>query len=288
MTTETLFLTLMAETSIHAGASESEGVVDLPVQREKHNDWPCVFGSGVKGAMRAKAQTIEGLDTKSLFGPDPKDNNGSDYAGSLQVTDARLLLLPVRSLTGHYRWVCCPALLKRLERDLHRAGRNNVVFNDEVKEEEVLLGKENKAQTLYLEEYAFSVKDRIAESGLSLLKSILPEDHHKELENKLAVISNDNFRHLCRAAIPVNAHIAIDSDTKTVKNGALWYEESLAPDTIMYTIIVVQKSRNGKMSAAEGKAAVTEQLFATPYLQVGGNETTGMGWFKVNQVQEEA
>ena len=288
MTTETLFLTLMAETSIHAGASESEGVVDLPVQREKHNDWPFVAGSGMKGAMRAKAQTIEGLDIKTLFGPDPKDNNGSDYAGSLQITDARLLLLPVRSLTGHYRWVCCPALLKRLERDLHRAGRNNVVFNDEVGEGEALPGKLLGKTTLYLEEYAFSVKDRIAESGLALLKSVLPEDHHDELENKLAVIGNDYFRHLCRAAIPVNAHIAIDSDTKTVRNGALWYEESLAPDTIMYTMIVVQKSRNSKMSAAEGKTAVTEQLFATPYLQVGGNETTGMGWFKVSQVQEDA
>ena len=129
MTTETAFFTLMAETSIHAGASESEGAVDLPIQREKHTGWPCIFGSGIKGAMRAKAETIPDIDRTTIFGPPPKDNNAGDHAGSLLVSDARLLFLPVRSLTGHYRWVCGPALLKRLERDLRRAGKAGFSFD---------------------------------------------------------------------------------------------------------------------------------------------------------------
>ena len=56
MTTSNALFTLVAETSIHAGASESEGAVDLPIQREKHTGWPCIYGSGMKGALRALAE----------------------------------------------------------------------------------------------------------------------------------------------------------------------------------------------------------------------------------------
>ncbi|AMO56219.1 hypothetical protein GZ77_05245 [Endozoicomonas montiporae] len=286
MTTETAFFTLMAETSIHAGGSEAEGAVDLPIQRERHTGWPCIFGSGVKGAMRAKAGNLPDIDLKTVFGPDPKDNNSSDHAGSLLVSDARLLFLPVRSLTGHYRWVCCPALLKRLERDLQRAGREGFSFNIELNDSEVLIGKKSSAERLYLEEYAFEVKGSVDETVLAGLQQLLGEEYHKDLQNKLAIVSDDNFMHLCQAALPVNAHIAIESKTKTVRDGALWYEESLAPDTVMYMTLVAQKGRSGQMTAQGVMSEITEQLFREPYLQVGGNETTGMGWFKVSRVAE--
>lgn len=56
MTQSTAILGLLAQTSIHAGAGASVGAVDLPIQREGHNGWPCVFGSAMKGALRAKAE----------------------------------------------------------------------------------------------------------------------------------------------------------------------------------------------------------------------------------------
>ncbi|WP_448216489.1 type III-B CRISPR module RAMP protein Cmr4 [Endozoicomonas sp. 2B-B] len=288
MTTETAFFTLMAETSIHAGASEAEGAVDLPIQREKHTGWPCIFGSGVKGAMRAKAENIEGIDSKTVFGPGPKENNGSDHAGSLLVSDARLLFLPVRSLTGHYRWVSCPALLRRLERDLQRAGREGFSFDIELNDNEVLVGKAGKADRLYLEEYAFDVKGHVDDSVLKQLQGLLGDDYQNDLSNKLAIVSDDNFVHLCQAAVPVHAHIAIESETKTVRDGALWHEESLAPDTVMYMTLVAHKGRSGAMTAKDVMNEISEKLFREPYLQVGGNETTGMGWFKVNPVEEVA
>ena len=40
-------------TPCHAGSGSSMGVVDLPIQRERHTNWPMIQASGVKGAFRA-------------------------------------------------------------------------------------------------------------------------------------------------------------------------------------------------------------------------------------------
>ena len=123
MTTSNALLGLWAETSIHAGAGSSVAGVDLPIQREAHNGWPCVFGSAVKGALRAKAEEKWGKDNDSVrlvFGSDYETDTTSGHAGALLVGDARLLLMPIRSLTGHFKWVTCPDLLKRVQRDAQR------------------------------------------------------------------------------------------------------------------------------------------------------------------------
>jgi len=95
----TALLGLWAQTSIHAGAGSSIDGIDLPIQREGHNGWPCVFGSSVKGALRAKAEDLWGKNdgVRYIFGPDSDSDKASEHAGALMVSDARLLLLPVRS-----------------------------------------------------------------------------------------------------------------------------------------------------------------------------------------------
>lgn len=287
MTTSNALFTLVAETSIHAGASESEGVVDLPIQREKHTGWPCIYGSGMKGALRALAEAQSLADTATLFGPGPKEPNASDFAGSLLVSDARLLLLPVRSLTGHYRWVCCPALLKRLVQDMRRLGFSIEPLKIEVNDNGILCPDPEMKHRLYLEEYAFEPAGTVPEVIFEHLLALLGADRKDELSQKLAIISDDYFAHVCHAAIPVQTHIAIDSKTKTVMDGALWHEESLPPDTVMYLMLMAQRGRNGAMSAEQVMSVVNDQLLARPYLQVGGNETTGMGWFHLQPVTKE-
>ena len=49
-------LTLYAETSLHAGAGAALGVVDLPVQRERHTMFPTVPGTALKGVLRDTAR----------------------------------------------------------------------------------------------------------------------------------------------------------------------------------------------------------------------------------------
>ncbi len=278
-------LGLTAETAIHAGASSASHVIDLPIMREHSTGWPVVFGSAVKGAMRAKAESImEKSQVFTLFGPDT--DNASDHAGSLLIGDARLLLLPVRSLTSQYRYVTCPDLLQRWQRDLERAGASKAKLELPVITGQTALVAQS-TKDLFLEEYVFQCQQHDLTDLIASLVE-LAERSAQEIADKLTIVSNDQFALLCQAAIPVNARIAIDNKNKTVVPGALWYEESLPAETVLYCLVAAQRSRSGKAHSSNDLMQVfVNELFAAPYLQLGGNETTGMGWCKV-QVQQGA
>ncbi len=285
MTTATAMLGLLAETSLHAGAGQSAGVIDLPIQREAHTGWPVVFGSGVKGALRAKAEGSHKDWITAVFGPDTK--NASDNAGALLVGDARLLLLPVRSLTSHYRWVTCPALLRRFHADRERLGLGQPAdfpVPELPPDSTTALVCEAGGKPLFLEEFRFG-KEQADLGALiaTLAPLLLVPDAAARLREQLAIVSDDLFAHLSRYATPVNAHVRLDNATKTVEQGALWYEETLPPDTLLYVALAAQRSRvkGCDKTATDILAHVTQELFEKPYLQLGGNETVGMGWCKV-------
>ncbi|MBK8214443.1 MAG: type III-B CRISPR module RAMP protein Cmr4 [Myxococcales bacterium] len=96
------------------GSGRATGVVDLPVAREAATDYPVIVGSSLKGALRSRAGD-ESAAAKQLCGE-------PERPGELLVADGRLVLLPVRSLTGAFRWVTCPHLIERYRRDRIRAG----------------------------------------------------------------------------------------------------------------------------------------------------------------------
>ena len=301
--TATALLGLWAQTSIHAGAGSSIDGIDLPIQREGHNGWPCVFGSAVKGALRAKAEDLWGKNNDSVryvFGPDSDSEKASEHAGALMVGDARLLLLPVRSLTGYFKWVTCPSLLKRLQRDAERLNIKLESFSiPKFKQEEREIGFQlhisngKEKEDLFLEEYRISTTPQKELSELVNVLHNLSGIENTDLENQLVVVSDEMFTYLCKYATPVVAHIAIDNEKKTVKSGALWYEETLPPETVFYVALAANAVRDDKATfenqavkdsnAAAVLTSITETLFAKPknYLQIGGNETVGMGWCKV-------
>ena len=122
-----IIIGMLAETPIHPGAGRSTGFVDLPVARESITEYPVIVGSSLKGALKDRArEKWPGKKTetgeKELSPEVAKGFGKQDDAGSLIVSDARLLLLPVRSLTGQYKWATCPYLLERLARDIQRSG----------------------------------------------------------------------------------------------------------------------------------------------------------------------
>tara|TARA_R110002167_G_scaffold366450_1_gene597496 strand:- start:1925 stop:2812 length:888 start_codon:yes stop_codon:yes gene_type:complete len=287
MTLNSRLYGLRADTAIHAGTGESDGKIDLPIMREQHTGYPVVFGSSVKGALRAAAEQALGRTSDelyALFGPDT--NNASDHAGCLLVGDARLLALPVRSLTSQYRLVTCPGLIQRLARDADRLGIKVTFDIPEIKngsKDRILTTTDEKHSHLFLEDFAYECSNTDL-SGLVNFMAQLADLPANSIQEKLAVVSNDAFAHICQSAIPVQAHIAINNDTKTVEQGALWYEESLPSDTLMYLAVSAWASRRPgyEKSGSDCLGILDEQVFgARPYLQLGGNETTGMGWCKL-------
>ena len=264
----TVMLGFLAETPVHPGSGRGMGVVDLPVAREAATDYPVLVGSSLKGALRDKAETIEkAASTEKAV---EKRFGKPDHAGDLLVSDGRLLLLPVRSLTTSFRWVTCPHLIERYRRDLQRAGLTPQPAIPDVKKDKVLA---SAAGNLYLEERQFAVAgepDR--ELAAAVKPLILHEETRNRLDSTIAVVHDDDFAWFVRYGLPIQARNVLDDQSKKSRN--LWYEETLPPDTIMYALVA------GRTDGATG--ALTA-LFPPddPYLQVGGNETVGQGWFAV-------
>ncbi len=260
-------LGLRAETSIHAGTGQNNGVIDMPIMREAHTGYPCVFGSAVKGAFRAHAEVRRkdlNINIKKVFGDAGEEGNASN----ISMTDARLLLLPVRSLTGHFKLVTCPAILERLKRDMQMMGKQ-AGWNISVNQGEVL---SQQSGDIFLEEFKFTQKAGLPADLISTLESFGAEN----IEEQLIVMHNDDFAWFAKNATAVTPHIAIDSETKTVKGGALWYEETLPSDTLLYTML---------MGEDEHVDSVLGMFSADkPFIQIGGNETVGMGWCQVQEV----
>ena len=291
MTTKNALIGLWAHASIHAGAGSSVDGVDLPIQREGHSAWPCIFGSSVKGALRAKAEDKLGKEGKQsiafVFGPDSSSDKTSEHAGALLVSDAKLLLLPVRSLTSHFKWVSCPALLQRLHRDALRLGLTWADTTTEPANEDAAIVANEDTTDLFLEEYRFKTQFQDLTVLCELINQ-LTGIAVTDLTKQLVIVSNNQFNYLAKYATPVTPHIAIDNDKKTVKNGHLWYEETLPPETVLYFALSAHRSRakDTDVKAEQILKSITQDLFGeSPYLQVGGNETVGMGWCKVTVVE---
>ncbi|CAK8724808.1 Type III-B CRISPR module RAMP protein Cmr4 [Candidatus Electrothrix laxa] len=304
-------LGLLAQTSIHAGTGHNTGIIDLPIQREGHNGWPCVFGSAVKGALRSHAEQSKAGERKytkeeyvkevkqadeivAVYGPPQSES--SEHAGAVLVTDARLLFLPVRSLTSQFKWVTCPYALKKYKQTCAMLGISGVDFpvpgvpeHDE--RTSAIVDDKATKQEVFLEEYRFEVEQQDLTKLITALASLMRKGKESSsLENalrkQLIIVSNDDFTYLAQHATPVNAHIALDSATKTVLNGALWYEETLPPETLLYCGLSAHAARNGGEFNADQVLQFVLRLFQEkPWLQLGGNETVGMGWCAVSDIQ---
>ena len=96
---------------VHMGAGTAIGLIDNPIQRERHTEYPMVAGSGLKGAVRHHFWSQLDDDSRKdkanllnrLFGP---DTNASDFAGAVSFGDAQLLAFPVRSLKRAFVYAC--------------------------------------------------------------------------------------------------------------------------------------------------------------------------------------
>ncbi len=264
---------LLAETSLHFGAGRNEGYIDLPVARESATGYPVLVGSSLKGSLRDQAEKqwdgrangAEVPQVERVFG-------NPDGAGGIIVSDARLLLLPVRSLQSAYRWLTCPLIIERLNRDLARCGIAGSLPIPTVQDQQYLAAGTGP---LYLEERDFTSGGGLPKGLVQGLSAFIGHaDTAKRLETQLTILSNDRFQWFASYGLQVTARNKL-KENKT--SGNLWYEETLPPDTVLYAMLAERNVGNLLATAW----SVFEDK---PYLQAGGNETVGQGWLKVNEV----
>lgn len=315
-TLERSLLFFYTETPLHAGAPGGTGAIDLPIQRERITELPQVQASGIKGALREVFRNEESEKKNlelSLFGNRPPDDSlqaASDteerhededtHAGALAVTDARILLLPLRSARGGWAWATSPLVLQRLARDIGGDAKTLPwrllrPLNDDQAlvgtESDVVLGS-GEQRSVVVEDSCYAAKspakseDRDAFKALAtLLKGALPPGEvyaslRERVERQLVILPDEEFFHWGRHGTEVVTRVRIDPKTGTVEGGALWTEEVLPSEALLWSVTMMSKCRRAK-TEARGAAwlhkSLVDELRARKRIFLGGDRSIGRG-----------
>lgn len=309
-----------AVSPVHMGAGSAIGAIDSPIQREVHTQHPMFAGSGLKGALRHHFNRAwpraEGDDRKPnslinrIFGP---DTGASDFAGALSLSDAQLVLLPVRSLKGGFAYVTSPLALARLQRLALQADVECKWTMPTVRENEAAVATASLLSTdgkLVLEafEFAAAKNEALADIAKWIAGFALPGDGNSffaaKLQSDLVLLHDSDFSHFARHAMVVEPHVRINDESGTADDGGLFYVENLPPETLMVGLAQAsierfkKDSRNGDSVPLFQAGEVLKQVFAggngnTPgiggkLLQIGGDATTGRGLVVVQSVSSNS
>ncbi len=285
----TLFL--YAVSPVHMGAGTATGLIDNPIQRERHTNHPSFAGSGIKGAVRHGFAALGG-DTAiadTLFGPASRSDNL--YAGAVSFGDAQLVVLPVRSLKGGYVYATCPHAISRALRLLTLTGVTVDWPPLTVGDGQCLIGNPAllSGGKLYLEAFEYEAVEPGGDAGVKhvaddLAARAVPEDpaylfFRDKLKTDLVVLSDTDFAYFAENAMLVEPHVRINDETGTAHPGGLFYTENLPPETIMIAPLFVSRTRVGVGDELPAEVVMEriKMVIDGKLLQIGGDATTGRG-----------
>lgn len=278
------------KTPMHMGTGTEIGIVDMPIQRESVTNFPKIESSGIKGVLRVAMNKKNGkcvVDT--VFGP---EEDGSEYSSCIKISDAKLLLFPVKTVKGIFGWITCPFALERFEEDcqiweFEELGKETISFEENVylnDESNIIISNTNKGKSVIIEDYAYKLKAMEDKQKKYIKKIIDCIDGNKEkLEKDIVVLSNEDFKFFVTMSTEINTRIRI-GDNGIVDKGRLFTEEYLPSESILYNFIEITEPRYEKSTeeniVEEKKKAVedlSESFKKLATIQLGGNKTLGKG-----------
>ncbi len=274
MTPDLLYI--RAISPLHAGTGVGLGGIDLPIAREKATGVPYLPGSGLKGPLRDLVTDVP--TREAIFGPDI--NNADAHAGALQVGDARLLLLPVRSLAGTFALVTSPHLLSRYLEDARAANLPNLPSDpsNPSKPETCYAGSAiDTGNKVILEDLDLIPTADTKDTTLSLWTTHLSSIDSPGLASRLCIVHDDVMSFLLETATEVVARIKLQPDTKTVQRGGLWYEENLPAESVLVSLLLASDSRKVNKHLDATKVLEETAKAAKGLVQLGGKATVGRG-----------
>lgn len=278
---------LHAVSPVHVGIGQAIGTVDLPIARERAANLPMIPGSAIKGVLRDAFQDNQALQ-KTLFGPAESSNPSEIHAGALAFGDALLLALPVRSLVGMVSFVTSPFLLSRYQQAALRSGCTSLPEIPHIAQDNDALVAESCKNTtranaqdkdmLILEDLDLVAKKGDKATVWAQYLAQQSQDTHwtPHFESRFAIVSDSVLGYLADTATEIRSRIRIDDEKRTVKKGALWYEENLPAETLLYGILGLDQPHDGNPIPDVG-AAFTEHLGKDALIQVGGKASVGRG-----------
>lgn len=285
------------ETPLHIGSGNEIGVVDLPIQREKHTGFPKMEASGLKGGFRAFFEQNNVEKINDFFGSENESVEAK--AGGLIFTDGRLLLFPVRAGNAVFRWITCPYVLQRFSRELKRYEKNDEAgyidaMLKEIDDEHLNSGtvyqitkekvKQKENVFITLGHFSFETKKLEIEQSknfISILEMVCNKDDYlsQKIRNNIVLVSDELFSYFTEMNTQIDTRICI-GDNGVVKEGGLFTEESLPEESILYSFIDEwkKKKEESKENYLQVKNFYSEvKTRNLKWLQLGGDTTIGKG-----------
>lgn len=270
MSTHILFLHALSP--LHPGTGQGVGSIDLPIARERATGIPYLPGSSVKGVLRdAASGKLDKDKLLALFGPET--GSASEHAGAAVFGDAKLLLFPVRSLAGVFAYVTSPYLLERFAREAGFAGLTPPALpaapaSDgwcHLAPSSVL----KVSDKVYLEDLDLSHQES---AELGDWEAWLAQQSEAPVKGRICLVHDDVMGFLLETATEVVARIRLEDETKTVAKGALWYEESLPAESLLYGLLSLGSSRKREVAVA-----LDDLRPLLGFAQIGGKASVGRG-----------
>jgi CRISPR-associated protein Cmr4 len=283
--TQTHLLTLHTLSPLHCGTGQAVGAIELPIAREKPTNLPIVPGSSIKGVLRAQEE-VKGIHL-AAFGPDTA--NAGDQAGAVQFGDARLVLLPMRSVAGVFAWTASPYLLRRFKKDLEAADKPSWKDEVSVPEKQQCHATTSTAlatslKRVVLEDLDFTISGAsVMTDGIAkaLGEAFFPGDTDSQafLKSHLCIVHDDVMGLLLDTGTELQAHVRLDPETKTVADGALWHEESLPVESLLASLVLVnpEMKKGGVGTSADEIGGHLKKLCHQKAIQFGGKASVGKG-----------
>jgi CRISPR-associated protein Cmr4 len=338
-------LFMVCETALHAGSGSDLGIIDLPIQRERHTSFPKIESSSLKGSIREAFENAltenddDRIKIQLAFGYDEagvkqkvRDHfvNCNQFQGAIGFTDARLLLFPVKSMRGVFAWITCPKVLEQFRRDL---SLNTVLVDDstlkqilqknvpEIKSDESLVSSSNlivnaqeedaARKKIVLEEYSFKAEEdtdyctplasALADCLFKKPEGVqdIYEFWRNHISKALVILHDDDFTDFVNLSTEVITRTKIDNTTGTVADGALFTEEYLPAESILYSLVfsgpvflpadkkqLFTDPESPSNSEAETKLVTDFFIDNLPeVIQTGGNATLGKGLLRTIPVR---
>lgn len=281
---------------VHVGAGQGTGIVDMPMIREKMTAWPYLPGSSLKGVHREyfrAGQDKQAAWLDEAFGKRERTTDEGN-AGALVISDARLLAFPVASQYGVFAYVTCPLAIQRLHRDIAAIGddmpelkwavlrkileQNNVVSlskNKIMQNGKVIIDEfESKSSLEYsFEEWVKWLAERFfADDAVS----------QTMLKERIVLVTDDAFQYFVTMCSEIVTRIGLEHETGTIQEGALWTEEYLPAESLLYGII---RDDNIPYIGELNKERILPSFPSTAYLQIGAHATVGKGRIRCSYVK---
>ena len=270
---------LEALTPVHVGTGREEGFhVDLSVQRDEFG-FPTIWASSLKGALKANIDQ----NFRKYLGSEPEE--GEIRPSYISILDAKLLLIPARTLDNVWIYISTPHLLGYLKTYLDIY---NDIMNTQYNVNLSMLSRDKAISTKFSEKAFINELDIPVTKNTELLtnlglKTLLPEDLGNYIEKQGLVIipdANNQSLTIVRRSMMIQYRVRLKRTEKTVDTGP-WSEEYLPMKTILVSLALCRNVQRENKDAKSLCEEFKNKLNNKKSIYVGGKETIGRGLVKL-------